>query len=306
MKKVVLLMSILLSIGMFFACSSDDEMNANGGGGLVQFSDSTLIPDDGVVLSPVTLHDEMGFCATTEDLLICDFFNYQLPIGKRSKGFFVDSDKNECYVINSLDELANIYKGDIPIPEIDFEKYTLVIGQEVMPDFYYPEYKQDLMFNEHKCHLTLYVPDFEFDTGYKPLQQFYYWSLYPKFSTEGVSVGFIKEKSVLKSVEDVTGHVWINLGLPDSQSNWAEFLSLSDEYDGYMIYQEWAGTGPKVELLPINLPDNFVVDKDHGTKVKFSGNIIEMLHDLQDALRLPNWADRSRYFIYLTNIEVTD
>lgn len=303
MKKLLLMMGILLSAGMFFACSSDDEMNVNGGDG------STLIPDDGVVLSPVTLHDEKGFVATYEDGLIVDFFDLQLPIGKRSKGFFVDSDKNECYVINSLDELANIYKGDIPIPEIDFEKYTLVIGQEVMPDFYYPVYKQDIMFSDHKCHLTLYVPDFDFNPGYKPLQQFYYWSLYPKFSTEGISVGFIKEKSVLKSIEDATAYVWINpfktgcVG-SDQYSNWAKYSSLSDPYDGYLIYHETTTDG-NYHYLPINLPEDFVVDKVNGTNVNFSGNIIEMTFDPQSMLRIPNTGD-FMYFIYLTNIEITD
>ena len=53
MKKLVLLMSILLSTGMFFACSSDDEMNVNGGG------ETVLNPDDGVVLTPIERVDEM-------------------------------------------------------------------------------------------------------------------------------------------------------------------------------------------------------------------------------------------------------
>lgn len=303
MKKALFLMSVLLTLGLFSACSNNGEMDFISDGGEFVITDSTLIPDDGVVLKPIVLHDERGFCSTTEDVMLCDFFDYQLPLGKRSDSFFVDSDKSECYVINSLEELANIYKGNIEIPEIDFEKYTLVIGQEVMPDFYHPVYKQDLMFNDRKCHLTLYVPDFELD--HSVIQYFYYWSLYPKFNTESISVGFIKEKSVLRSVEDVTGYVWIN---PFRQGVSKEFpeswSSLPNPYDGYVIHHEWRIAGND-HYFPINLPEDFVVDEVKGTNVKFSGKVVEMTHEAREQLEIPD-TGAFYYFIYLTKIEIND
>lgn len=298
MKKLLLMMSILLSAGMFCACSSDDEMNVNGGGELLQISDSTLIPDDGVVLSPIKLYDESGICTKQEDCMILDFFNYQLPIGKSSNSFFIDSDKNECYVINSLEELKSIYKGNVEIPEIDFERYTLVIGQEILSDFNYPVYKQDLMFSDHKCHLTLYVPDFDLENN--TTQYFYYWALYPKFYTEGISVGFIKEKSVIKSVEDAIGCVWIN---PFKGEEWIN-NPFSEPYDGYLIYDDRSGILSD-NYCPINLPDDFVVDEVKGTKVKFSGSIVEMTLESREQLQLVNTGDYY-YFVYLTKIERID
>ena len=298
MKKLLIMMSILLSTGMFFACSSDDEMNVNRGGELLQISDSTLIPDDGVVLSPIKLYDESGICTKQEDCMILDFFNYQLPIGKSSNSFFIDSDKNECYVINSLEELKSIYKGNVEIPEIDFERYTLVIGQEILSDFNYPVYKQDLMFSDHKCHLTLYVPDFDLENN--TTQYFYYWALYPKFYTEGISVGFIKEKSVIKSVEDAIGCVWIN---PFKGEEWIN-NPFSEPYDGYLIYDDRSGILSD-NYCPINLPDDFVVDEVKGTKVKFSGSIVEMTLESREQLQLVNTGD-NYYFVYLTKIERID
>ena len=298
MKKLLLMMGILLSAGMFCACSSDDEMNVNGGGELLQISDSTLIPDDGVVLSPIKLYDESGICTRQEDCMILDFFNYQLPIGKSSNSFFIDSDKNECYVINSLEELKSIYKGNVEIPEIDFERYTLVIGQEILSDFYYPVYKQDLMFSDHKCHLTLYVPDFDLENN--TTQYFYYWALYPKFYTEGISVGFIKEKSVIKSVEDAIGCVWIN---PFKGEEWIN-NPFSEPYDGYLIYDDRSGILSD-NYCPINLPNDFVVDEIKGTKVKFSGSIVEMTLESREQLQLVNTGD-NYYFVYLTKIERID
>ena len=216
MKKVVFMMSLLLTLGLFSACSSDGEMDLVGGGGFL-ITDSTLIPDDGVILSPIDAI-EIGFrendveaMGGPEGYMWKDFrfFNQELPLEESSESFFVGSDKDECYVINSLEELKSIYSGEREIPYIDFDKYTLVIGQKVMPDFYHPEYKQDLEFRNHRCDLNLYVPDY--DPGFKSIQHFYYWAFYPKFNTEGINnVCFIKEKNVLKHVEGLTGRVWKN------------------------------------------------------------------------------------------------
>lgn len=56
MKKV-LLMSILLSTSMFFACSSDGEIYVNGGGEIELLPDSTQIPEDDVVLTPIDIYE---------------------------------------------------------------------------------------------------------------------------------------------------------------------------------------------------------------------------------------------------------
>ena len=48
MKKALFMMSLLLSLGMFSACSNDGEMDIIGDGEFL-ITDSTLIPDDGVI-----------------------------------------------------------------------------------------------------------------------------------------------------------------------------------------------------------------------------------------------------------------
>ena len=284
MKKLFLLMSILLSTGMFFACSSDDEMNVNGGG------ETVLNPDDGVVLTPIERVDENNYFLSYELALISSFFNKELPVWRPSDSFFVDSDQDECYVINSLDELKVVYSGDKEIPNIDFNQYTLVMGQIIEPDFYYPAYKQELMFTDHKCHLTFYVPDF--GPGYTAVPHFYYWALYPKFSTEGISVGYIKEKSVLKSLDEATGFVWQSRNEEPKENVLLYVSRIPDETvlgsDAY---------------YPINLPDDFMLRQ--YDKVRFSGDIIYIPDDIQESLQLPV-PGCTHYFIYLTNIEVID
>ena len=299
MKKLLLMMSILLSTGMFFACSNDDEMNVNGGDG------STLIPDDGVVLSPIDAfevgnrEDAAQLLGGPEAHMTKDFFffNEELPLEKRSDSFFVGSDKDECYVINSLEELKNIYCGEKEIPYIDFEKYTLVIGQKIMPDFYHPVYKQELEFRNHQCDLNLYVPDY--DPGFKAIQHFYYWAFYPKFNTEGINrVCFIKEKSVLKHIEDATGYVWMNYlaNNKDGQREWESRMICGDGP---------VGASNHMNYYPINFPNDLVVDKEHAKHIRFSGDIVELNIESQERLDILE-IGQFVYFIYLTNIEVTE
>lgn len=295
MKKVILMMSVLLSCGLFYACSSDDETNGNGSGGTMK-PDSTLIPDDGVVLTPVEMPNRRLWTEESHKVaMICSFFNEGLPIRKRSDSFFVDSDRDECYVINSLQELKSIYCGDDELPELDFDKYTLVIGQKVNPDAFYPVLKQDLTFLDNKCLLNLYVPDFkELNTTNVP---FYYWALYPKFNTEGINVGFIREEGSVKTVENLYCGVWfmfdsyLNI-IPDE---WRfEPFSLPDE-DNIFRY---------AFILPINLYDK-VNEIVPGDEITFSGEVVKMTDDAAQAYGTGLWAN-DLYFAYLNKIDVKE
>lgn len=279
MKKQIFMMSMLISLGMFSACSSDDEMNINVN------NDVELIPDDGEVLNPVDLFEIQNRETNSNVLASFYFFNEQLPFGKRSESFFVGSDKDECYVINNIQELKNIYRGNVSLPEIDFERFTLVIGQEIISNLY-PLINQNLEFHDKQCELKLYIPDFDGDTT--ALQYYlYYWALYPKFNTNGISVSYVKEGSVMRSVKDVTGN-----------------LHYDKQADGWFVSYSVPGTIDSVDIYYIlNLPDEFKVNKDKGTRVYFSGYVIEMSDDAREALGKTPMGGYSYYFVYLTHIE---
>ena len=57
-----------------------------------------------------------------------------------------------------------------------------------------------------------------------------------------------------------------------------------------------------ISYYPINLPDDFVVDKLNGTHVRFSGDIIEMNRFSMERLSILF----DVYFLYITKIEVID
>ena len=171
MKKFCIMMGVLVSFGMFSACSNSDEMNSGSAG---------ILP----------ISEEDGH--TT----ISDFFNSELPSDTDSKSFFIVSnqkiEEDICKVINSREELQAIYSGDKVLPEIDFQCYTLVIGQTMMPALGYRLVKQELITNamDQSSVLNLYVKNIY---EYKPamIAPLYFWGIYPKMDLSVIKINVI-------------------------------------------------------------------------------------------------------------------
>ena len=300
MKKVLLMMNLLLTLGLFSACSNDGDvdngMYVNEDGEMVPIP----IPEDGEVVKAIELPNRRLWTEESHKVnLLCSFFNEGLPIGARSNSFFVGSDKDECYVINNLNELKSIYCGNEEFPELlNFNKYTLVIGQKVMPTVFYPVLSQELEFFDKKCVLKLHVPALtaENTTGL-PL---YYWALYPKLKTEDISVKFVRERDAVKTVNDVycsaTKYATYNMMNPD-EWKW-----------GFRPYWK-AGfdmTFASTYFFPINLSDKVnVSDLGLYDDLTFSGEIVKMTEDAIQALGVEKGTDNS-YFAYLNDVDVKE
>lgn len=296
MRKVVFMMSLLLTLGLFSACSNDGDvdngMYVNEDGEMVPIP----IPEDGEVVKAIELPNRRLWTEESHKVnLLCSFFNEGLPIGARSNSFFVGSDKDECYVINSLNELKSIYCGNEEIPELlNFNKYTLVIGQKVNPTVFYPVLSQELEFFDKKCELNLHVPALtaENTTGL-PL---YYWALYPKLKTEDISVKLVRERDAVKTVKDVYCSLGNIMIIPDVRK-W-----------GFAPY--WL---PGEDVLfasacfyPINLPDIInLSDLESFDELTFSGEIVKMTEDAIQALGVDKTVN-DYYFAYLNDIEVKE
>ncbi len=281
MRKLTIAMSMLLTLGLFCACSKEDEVGLNFG------KDDDLIrsPEEGETLNPVNLFELKNREKDNNVLASFYFFNEQLPIGKRSESFFMNSDKDECYVINNLQELKNIYHGEASLPEINFKRYTLVIGQQVTSKVTYPMIKQFLEFHNDQCQLKLYVPNY--DGEIETTQYIYHWALYPKFKSDGISVGFVKDGSAIRSLEEATGQ----LGYDKKGYGWYISYSKPNTFDSVDFY------------YLLNLPNEVEVNTEEVVRVNFSGYIVEMTDDSREALGKMLLGGYSYYFIYLTNIE---
>jgi len=182
MKKVILFLGVLLSFGILSACSNDDEFDNSTNDSSQEDSKDTK-----KVLNPIEEGD--GFAA------IFEFFNSEMPFSTYSKSFFVSYPQNEnvgeevCKIINSTKELESIYSGDKDLPEIDFQQYTLVIGQIIMPAGGYKCVKQELVnITRDSSHvLNLYVENIY---EYKPcvITPLYFWGLYPKIHLSNITI----------------------------------------------------------------------------------------------------------------------
>ena len=95
--------------------------------------------------------------------------------------------ENMVYVINSQQELADIYVGKKKLPEIDFDKYTLIIGQQIMPYCGFYVAKKELLADDSGLILNLYARN---DRESLPCasQNLYFWGLYPKLSQKTITV----------------------------------------------------------------------------------------------------------------------
>lgn len=162
---------------------------------LVVSMSSCSSDDDRVIIQPINVAEEP----------IADFLKTELPNNYHSWSFFVyidpkysrpfAIDENIFCVINSQEELMNIYLGDKELPEIDFDNYTLIIGQQIMP---YPGFyitKKELVEGEDGLVFNLYVRNDGYDDENRnaKLQFLYYWEFYPKLPQDNISINVIKE-----------------------------------------------------------------------------------------------------------------
>ena len=177
MKKYLVLFNVLFAVFCFSGCSSDDENTIPQ----IRITDEAItdffkteLPERTNNLDPITVKNSFFFTL--------DSYGIQQPL----------IDENIVCVINSRQELADAYLGEEELPEINFNKYTLIIGQQIMPYHGFYVVKKELSVNDKGLILTLYTRN---DNELLPNadQNLYFWGLYPKQSQKMISVNVIKE-----------------------------------------------------------------------------------------------------------------
>ena len=133
---------------------------------------------------------------------IAAFFNTELP-GGHTESFFNDTaiygkhklEESMVYAINSREELADIYLGKKELPEIDFGKYTLVLGQQVMGCLGYYLAKKKLVAGEDGLILTIHVRNDIPKNGIitPAFMNLTFWDLYPKQTQKKITMNVIEE-----------------------------------------------------------------------------------------------------------------
>lgn len=170
-KKVLFLMSMLLTQGLLSACSSDENSDVHDSIKQIEIDSSTR-----------------------------DFLKKELPVSSYnhwSYGFFQELSTDTCFIINSNEELRRIYDESVSkLPElaIDFKRNTLVVGQHrIYERFTLPMKLEWQIMYEKADNYTLQVyyqkGNNNVDLGIPKLA--YYWGVYPKLKDKKVVVNII-------------------------------------------------------------------------------------------------------------------
>jgi len=102
----------------------------------------------------------------------------------------IDFGETECFLINSTEEFEAVAPPSVVLPVIDFEKYTLIIGQHLLGDPGYSFEKQAVDTESDKMTLNLVYKQLK---GGAPaiMTIFYFWGLYDKLPEKTLTVNKI-------------------------------------------------------------------------------------------------------------------
>lgn len=125
--------------------------------------------------------DFTGTLPVTADKDVTAFFEANLPPSSSSllDCEFKFSSKTECFIIDSIDEFKDVSPKGVALPQIDFNRYSLVIGQVVLNHGGYLFERQSIDIQSDK--VTLFVRYKELSGFYTTaFENFYFWGLYDK------------------------------------------------------------------------------------------------------------------------------
>ena len=158
-RLLILAMSLLLSGAGFAGCSESDEQPTAAG------------------TPPVTPSQE-----------VTDFFDAHLSGHSSDFNFsHIDCYETECFLINTVAELKEIIPEPIELPDIDFAKYSLIVGQYVFEE---PRYSLESQAVETGTDVLTLNLIYRVLDGAAPamITPYYFWGLYDKLPEYEVNV----------------------------------------------------------------------------------------------------------------------
>lgn len=185
MKKQLLMMSLFFALGMFCACSNDDEM----GGSSEDDAKSVEI------LEPVVDGEDYAVISDFFKTAFGGSYNDEKPFDFKNN---LSNDDNPCIVINNEEDFKEAYTGDLSLPAIDFSKYTLIIGKTFLSAGTFID-NVNIKTNPVKTILSINcIIDTNPNVGYIGVLYWeYYWKLFPKFHASEMNVEISKEKGIV-------------------------------------------------------------------------------------------------------------
>lgn len=183
--EMITMTLIIIVVAAFFGstlmgCGGDDD------------SIIAISNDDGVRGGEV--YNQWGKPETDPNDPLASFFQEELHApywdgqGNEYKTFFEhgDYDKEICLMINSRQEFQQAYMGSKPLPDVDFSKYTLLIGRTWGNDGSFSlgeiTLKNKNSYYELQTKLLHHVGGF----ATQAIIDIYFWRLYPKLEKKDI------------------------------------------------------------------------------------------------------------------------
>lgn len=119
---------------------------------------------------------------------ITDFFEAHLSGYSSDFNFsHIDCYETECFLINTAEELRKIVPEPIELPDIDFAKYSLIVGQYVFEE---PRYSLESQAVETGTDVLTLNLVYRVLDGAAPavIAPYYFWGLYDKLPEYEVNV----------------------------------------------------------------------------------------------------------------------
>ena len=119
---------------------------------------------------------------------ITDFFEAHLSGHSSDFNFsHIDCYETECFLINTAEELRKIVPEPIELPDIDFAKYSLIVGQHVFEE---PRYSLESQAVETGTDVLTLNMVYRVLDGAAPAVEapYYFWSIYDKLPEYEVNV----------------------------------------------------------------------------------------------------------------------
>ena len=184
MKKLVYILSSLFLLSAGFAacsCESEDPPEQPSSHQNETPVDSTIVNNDTTVIDSTEAYIVISAVPVSDE--VKTFFDEVLPYLpilplELSPFSFSPSKESEFFVINSEQELRDIYKGEKPLPLLDFEQNTLIIGQKLMPGASFHLESVELRVYDDSNVLAIYTREPPY--LYSTLYNLYFWGLFPK------------------------------------------------------------------------------------------------------------------------------
>lgn len=92
-----------------------------------------------------------------------------------------------------------------------------------------------------------------------------------------------------------------------SEYDYTGRLSYQECYKTWVIGYHHPGSIDWVDIyFPMNLPDEFKINKEKAINMSFSGKVVEMTDDDIKSLQIPLFGGYHYYFVYLTKIIIAE